>query len=539
MKRTMQTWAWVGVAMVVCVSGAWGQLAPVDTGTQGGRALDANIRSGSGGSNSRVNSRSYDTGTTDIRRTRGLSGFRGSAPSLSNELGVMSIDAATSRFRRMSVGLDDMRPGSTSILRPQDSQYDPRLRTTLRQSDILEAARLGMPAMPGRMKEERKSAAAHRLYTESLKDYAPLMSSVDGPMDTRIWGASTNIDAPRYNLMVHQADAQDALGRANAQLFALSRVNEQQLLAQQLREAEENPEYVDESVQGYTEVDPIQAIDASVEKGNESLAERLRGPGDLKVEGDPLATPGENDQLPKKGQDAYFDLMQEIRDRELRTREGKTPEPEPEEEAPIEIEPTLLDPTVTVADGEIVTLRRLSGDARNPFTRCMAEGQKLLKKSDYYSAARQFRMATMIRRKDPMAYIGSMLATFGTGEFTVSAINLDEAIAIYPALLDVRIDIKSQMNIKRFDMQLKDLDSWIDRIYESNRLLFLAIYLNRSRGNMDAATRYAKMLQKRGTIPMAYKLLIRNALRNPEMKSSPGTAPSKTKEKKPDAKKTP
>jgi hypothetical protein len=529
MKRTIQTWAWIGVAMVVCVSGAWGQLAPVDAGAHQGRALDANIRSGSGGSNSRVNSRAYDTGTTDIRRTRGLSGFRGRAPSLSNELGVMSIDLATSRFRRMSVGLEDMRRGSTSILRPQDSQYDPRLRTTLRQSDILEAARLGMPAMPGRMKEERRSAAAHKLYAESLKEYSPLMSSVNEPMDARTWSASMSIDAPRYNLMVHQADAQDALGRADAQLFALSRINEQQLLAQQLREAEENPEYVDKSVKSYIETDPIQAIDASAKKGDQDMVNRLRGPDAEGTEDDDTTTtPGQYNQLPKKGQDAYFDLMQEIRDRDRRTREGKTPEAEGHA-AP---ERTVVDPTVTVADGEVVTLRRLSGDARNPFTRCMAEGQKLLKKSDYYGAVRQFRMATIIRRKDPMAYVGSMLATFGTGEFSVSAVNLDEAIAIYPALLDVRIDIKSRMNIQRFDLQLKDLDSWIENIYGSNRLLFLAIYLNRSRGNISAATRYAKMLQKRDTIPMAYKMLIRNVLRNPEMKKDPKAVPKKPAKKK-------
>jgi hypothetical protein len=530
MKRTIQTWAWIGVAMVVCVSGAWGQLAPVNVRAQQGRALDANIQTGSGGANSRVNSQSYNSGTTDIRRTRGLSGFRGRAPSLSNELGVTSIDRSTSRFRRMSVGLEDMRPGSTSILRPQDSQYDPRLRTTLRQSDILEAAKLGMPAMPGRMQEERRSAAAHKLYAESLKDYSPLISSVNEPMDARVWSKSANIDAPRYNLMVHQADAQDALGRADAQLFALSRINEQQLLAQQLREAEENPEYVDQSVKSYIETEPIQAIDASVEKGTQDMVNRLRGPdAEATEDDDTTTTPGKYNQLPQKGQDAYFDLMQEIRDRDRRTRGDKTPKTE---EAAVPERRTVVDPTVMVADGEVVTLRRLSGDARNPFTRCMAEGQKLLKKSDYYGAVRQFRMATIIRRKDPMAYIGSMLATFGTGEFSVSAVNLDEAIAIYPALLDVRIDIKSRMNIQRFDLQLKDLDSWIENIYGSNRVLFLAIYLNRSRGNLDAATRYAKMLQKRRTIPMAYKMLIRNVVQNPEMKKDPGTAPKKPAEKK-------
>ena len=530
MKRAIQTWAWVGMAIGVCVSGAWGQLAPVDARTHQGRALDANMQSGSRGANTRINSQAYNTGTTDIRRTRGLSGFRGRAPSLSNELGVSSIDLATSRFRRMSVGLEDMRPGATSILRPQDSQYDPRLRTTLRQSDILEAARSGLPAMPGRMQEERRSAAAHKLYTESLKDYSPLMSSVDGPMDARAWGESTNIDAPRYNLMVHYADAQDALGRADAQLFALSRVNEQHLLAQQLREAEEDPEYVDQSVEGQIETDPIQAIDASVGKENQALANRLRGPdAEAKEKEDSAKTPEEYNQLPKTGQDAYFDLMQEIRDRERRTRGEETPDAEDAHP-----ESTIVDPTVTVGDGEVVTLRRLSGDARNPFTRCMAEGQKFLKKSNYYSAARQFRMATMIRRKDPMAYIGSMLATFGTGEFSVSAMNLDEAIAIYPALLDVRIDIASRMNIKRFDLQLKDLDSWIQNVYGSKRLLFLAVYLNRSRGNYAAATRYAKMLQERDSIPMAYKMLIRNVIRNPKMKKDPGTAP-----KKPAAKKAP
>ena len=197
--------------------------------------------------------------------------------------------------------------------------------------------------------------------------------------------------------------------------------------------------------------------------------------GLVTVEPEPLgaaqATPP---KLFEPDQDVFMDILAEMRNLRKAEAAARTAEGKPGTTTA----PATESAVKKAKDEKIVLVHGLAGLRRNKFNLCLAEGQRLLKEGNYYSAADQFELAAIARPTNPLARVGWGLAMLTAGERLSAAVHFRSAIEIFPPIMETCFNFA----------EMTDPDHLRNRTTEVNRIVnaqpkpdamlaFLATYL--------------------------------------------------------------
>ncbi|MCD4824753.1 MAG: hypothetical protein K8S55_09100 [Phycisphaerae bacterium] len=494
-----------------------------------GRLLDASLEYGSGGINSAVPTNYVNTHISSLTESRGLSGFSGRAPNLSRSLRVRDISGGISTFRQQSLG-GAYSSRSGNLYRPQEMKYDNPLTRTLHTRDIVRAESIGRLPLPKNV--TRNNKIANKLFVDATVDYKSFM-----PVNARVTGRELGLgrDDPRHaiqNQLIHKFESHDIAQRGGDELFGVLRQEDRAKLARELSE------FRDEDKADKVEADQ-QAVDAQVdarigepleaETGKE-LVERLRKPGEpretedardsrdkRKLRPDRMST--STPDIPGENQDVFFDLLLKLQEQKRQDREAEAKakeaakaeaqdairelpdeEPSPAETAlPYRIrQESRLEPSerfVEVDAKKHLIIHNLAGTSKDLFNRYMNRAKKDLLAGRSYQASRWYELATMVRPKNPLAYLGGCLSTFAAGEWFTASRRLQAAVELFPPLMETKLNIPKLMPAKTFRTKLAALENWIATINEKDvQLLFMAAFLQHNDGNDNGARRHAKTI---------------------------------------------
>ena len=500
-----------------------------------GRLLDASMEYGSGGINSAVPTNYVNTHISSLSESRGLSGFSGHVPSLSRSLRVRDISSGVSTFRQQSLG-GAYSPRSGNLYRPQEMQYDDPLTRTLHTSDIVRAGSIGRLALPKSV--ARNNKLANKLYVDATVDYKSFL-----PVNVRVTGHELGLgrDDPRHTLhsqRIREFESHDIAQRGGDELFGVLRQEDRAKLARELSEFRDADKADD------TEADQ-KAVDAQVDarigepleaESGKELVERLRRPGEPRETEDardsrderkqrPDRTSTSTPDIPGENQDVFFDLLLKLQEQKRQEREAEAKEKAAAREkdsteaeaagvdrklpdkklSPIEAalpyrvrQESRLEPSerfVEVDTKRDLVIHNLAGTSKDLFNRYMNRAKKDLLAGRSYQASRWYELATMVRPKNPLAYLGGCLSTFAAGEWFTAARKFQTAVELFPPLMDTKLNIPKLMPIKTFHAKLAALEHWIGTVNEKDvQLLFMAAFLQHNNGNDGGAKRHAKAI---------------------------------------------
>ena len=189
--------------------------------------------------------------------------------------------------------------------------------------------------------------------------------------------------------------------------------------------------------------------------------------------------------MPAPGDDAFADLLMALRQRQVDAMAD-----EGDDEADTE--------DGQDAEPDLIVISALGGKHRDYFNQYMTAGDELLHIGQYYAAAGKYRGAITINPNNPMARIGAALGLFGAGESFTAAMHLRRAMALFPPLMETRLDIPAMMDAATFDRRL---DQFKQQMVEDPRMperpgpLLLAAYLHNSVAQYAEARHYAFRLR--------------------------------------------
>ncbi len=479
-----------------------------------GRALDANYQVGSGGRNYGVPN-NYAPASTSIygsTRTRGLSGFRGSAPALSGDFqGTLGSDGL-SRFERQSVGIQDVLRGGT-YNPASDVYYDP-YRRTLTPQTINRAAEYNIAPVPGEV--SRTLRVAQELFVDATAAYRPVMEDEDPAYRM---GQLLDISPPR-DAPPSPADrypALDAMYRASQEgpeMFGVLRSDDRARLAEELRELrdERRGEGRDDENDPRQRPLELQVQPEGAETVGRPMGDFMRGP----QRPDPLKRPGEEDpaedlanrtirtrrggdeSLPAADQDVFLDVLVALKERQAMD-EAELGRQTQDEEGILTADGQIdlaTDPAARVErtkDNRVV-IHRLEGTRASSFNDLMTQGRVALRQGRFYRAARQYDLASMIRPRNPLPLVGRGLSRFAAGEYYTSALAFRRALEVFPALMETQLDLNSLLPLAGFDMetQMHQLEQWLADVQAAPAVRFLAVFLYQNMGKSELARHHAE-----------------------------------------------
>jgi len=438
-----------------------------DARVQTGNALDANPQVGSGGTNTQVqryepiNSQLYVTG-----QVTGLAGFRGRVGYAgANELRLDLPGGSVRDFQRRSIGVYDAVHGPSSY---RTQAYLDRAQTALGVQGLtsgLAATGSNVPAH-----STISSSVANQLYSTVTRQYRPVIDLTPRVVSTAMQPVGQVNLAPdwiRAQTAAADLDVDDRVDRPGATaLFGLAWTEQRQGLLDELRDQDE-----------------LGAPDARI---GEALDTRVQ-PDTFDMSSLPTDAGEDDDEslarsLPKPGDDAFADLLMALRQRQLDAAD----EPDDDAEDDEDDEPNLI------------LISALGGQHHDYFNEYMTAGDQLLRVGQYYAAAGKYRGAITINPNNPMARIGAALGLFGAGESFTAAMHLRRAMALFPPLMETRLNIPAMMDPGTFDQRL---DQFKDQMEETPGMperpgpLLLAAYLHNSVGEYAEARHYAFRLR--------------------------------------------
>lgn len=499
---------------------------------QTGRVLDANPLVGSGGYNNVPRNYASNSNMYDITRSRGLSGFQGNAPTISNQLSVGATTSGVSTFRQQSVSLQDVTSNRGSLYRPQAYIYNDPLRTSLNVRDVVQSAEENRIPTPGASQALPAAGLANELFVDATAKYEPIMANTPRPETTGpITGLTPMAYQQRQQNIMQAVESQRLARRGGEDLFGVLRVQDRAELARQLRDLSETDESeeqadtgdvslrarVDGEIDTAVRPEPPAPLDSPVPNISDSLAQR---PGE---EGSRLADPRlpqmprpgqqailpSRDALPQANRDAFVDLLMALRNRKEMIRQQRIAEAEDRRSEPpmdAEDEDSDMPPAHTSmprnsrlvnfnASRQIV-IRDLAGQADNAFNRYMQRAKTALSAGRFYQAKRQYELAMISRPGNPLAHLGLSLSTFAAGEWFTSAENLDAALSLFPPLMETEVQIQSMLPPQAVDRSLGDLEQWIQDAGGSPKLHLLAAFMYHNAGQQKDAQRHARAIRE-------------------------------------------
>ncbi|HDZ22559.1 hypothetical protein LCGC14_0284290 [marine sediment metagenome] len=449
--------------------------AQQDSRVQTGNVLDANPQIGSSGANTPVrtyrpvNSQLYVTG-----QVTGLSRFRGSvgyfAPDQLN-LTLPGEDIRT--FRARSVGLRQV----TSGLSPYRTHaYLDRAQTVLKARAIASGAAATGTNVP--LHSTLSPQVAAELFSQATRPYRAMIEPVSRTASTAMPPVGREALAPAWisAQQVRTPDRFEDVDRPGATaLFALPWYGDREELVRQLRRQRDRDELDEDDARLGSRTEARLDAELYSEDG---------GPMDVSL--DRGIPPPAVTAMPDPGEDIFHDLLVELRRRQLQLKTG-TDTDQPDEDA-----------EDSEDDEYLIVLTTLGGRHRDYFNDFMTKGDRALKDGRYYDAALEYRGALSVNPKNPLARLGAALALFGAGESYTAALHLRRAMALFPPLMETRLDIPSLMDPVTFDERLKAFK--LDLKEDSQKLerpepLLLAAYLHMCVGERLEARHYAHRLR--------------------------------------------
>lgn len=495
----------VGVVISFIATGAYGQYQ-INRGRQG-RALDANRMVGSDGLNS--SSGVYDpyrlgqkrTQLIVENRTTGLSGFRGRVGYFGvNELNLNLPSSRIDTFNRQSVGLRDVLRGGTYQTKP----YFARSTTTLSpRSIVLQESARGV-VLPGRGMALPAQKATQRLYKNATQAYQPLMPS--GPINA-ILGQSLSVQPrgqlDRGSIRAQEVERQRAALRGGPGMFSMPHLQDRRKLAEELSEYAQDQllesklgEPLGETLGekfGSQAIEPLglskkpKSLTAKFPEGlGKKDEEKIPFRSDVAIRG--YVLPGEN-------QDAFLDLLIRLQEKaQTEKAQGIG-----EKTAADKTREGLIGPgmrTVSLTGDNKIILRSLAGKGGDMFNRYMTRAKKELDANRFYQAAHYYELASITRPTNPLAKLGHCLAKFAAEEWYTSARDLQDAMELFPPLMETQLDLKNLMPMDKLNERLDSLERWVTRIHDKPALVFLAAFMQQNAGNTKQAKKHAEALKK-------------------------------------------
>ena len=471
----------------------------------GGRVLDNNLQVGAGRYNSRVpsNYSRHRGGFFSVRNSKGLSAFRGRLPSIDTQLRIRSVNPRTSLFRQQSVGLNDVIRGR-GIYDPQNYVYQSQLRTSVNLRDVGIASYRRKTVLPGRTTAAQigRDKTAAQLYRQATRGYQPLIVP-DFDLSANAFGAESRRLAELKEKYAYNVEIQKVLNRRGDQLFGLLRSEDRAKLAKEISELKKNELFggkeqglSDDLVDNMVDLKTGKPVKTKTPKAGDlirdpetGLLRRLR-PGEK--------APSEKKRnvelrIPKAKKDVFLDLLKKLRDKKKAEEEGKEFKLKKEKDQDEEEAAKSRNVDLDKKDKALV-IRNLAGIGDDQFNKYLKQARSFMKNRRYYSASRRYRLASMLRRQNPLPHVGAILSSFGAGEWQTAANELELAIKLFPPLIEVKLSLSQLMNEEDVEKRLAALDSWIGKVKVKPSVLMLACYLNRSSGNFANSKKYAKMI---------------------------------------------
>lgn len=476
----------VAAAMVLAPAVVMAQVVE----TQTGQALDSNYQIGSGGFNTvtggtgGVNSQLYITG-----QTTGLSYFHGRGSNAPNQLFINPPSASINNFVRSSVGVPQAVRGGTYSARP----YFSPTRTSFGVPGIV--AGLTPPGSNAAI-AQNSAYSIQQVYAEVTQNYR---------------GISTQIIAPDVPTMdfVGAPATYSAVRPGGEPLFGVPQYTRSAELAMEVQRflwqnrrdglrndaAEELDQYIDTTNRGGEE---------NVERDITLGGQRTLGLHERELA---ASTRGGRVGAPPVNQDVYLDLLMNLQQqRRLETQPQDSTSEEPQDprlQPGVQPQPGQDPQSGRPAPRPIIegtstgiVIHGLAGKSNDLFNQYMSRAQGLLKSGKYYEAAKEFEMAAIINRSNPMARLGVSLSMFAAGEPFTAGTNLRHAMLLLPPLMETRLDVASIMNIEDYKQTLRELDRRIkdDGGEADALLLFVQAYLHNNLGETEMARQAARML---------------------------------------------
>lgn len=495
----------IGISIFVVLAAA--TIANAQAGTsQTGRALDSNYQVGSSGVNYAVTTYAPPASQLYVSgQVRGLGGFHGNtgyyAP---DQLNLRLPGGTISNFTRQSVGVSDAVRGMTYL---PAAYYDPAQTVGSAADYSTGRVRPGHTApTPG----ISGVGLAQRLYVDAKQDYTDVMvspSSGLGLIDKRIMGGiktsstvfGTSPQAARMDL-----SAPFDIG-SSADRFEIAREFYRQ--GDKMGDANRR---VDAAIDVFINSQKDMRTDKKLDDDSRNteggeLEKYVEMTGHRPTPGASPDKLGKNQQLldnAPKGDDVFFDLLVNIQKKKsgesAEKPAAKKTDFQGEEEQPV------VEHGIEMKDGLIV-MHGLSGKKRDLYNAYLAKAEKLSLSGRFYSAVRELENADMLDPANPLARVGMSVAYLGAGEPLTAANYLYDAVAIFPPLMEVRIDLDTMIEKSVQEERIAELDKIIAEKGQKIEpaILMLATFVNFGAGHDDRAKTLAQAMDKHpGSLPL-------------------------------------
>ena len=469
------------LAVLMCVvSGAWGQIVPV----QDGRALDSNYRIGGSTVNSPTSQQtSFSSQMYITGQVTGLGAFRGETGYFAdNQLRLNVPSAGLSGFRRQSVGLSDVLSGQTY----RTGVYYDRSNTALGVKGISQGLTATGTNVP--RSSHLGGIVPRKAMDEAMSDFRPLLGNrVGGALSSDI-RAPIKLDAAPPRIVgalgtPTRRAAPRTFGAGELAVFTVSRPSQRSDVDIELRELEQ------------LEQDDITRIDS-----------KLRGPTVVppRTGADPAAGGLGIASQAARESDVFLTMIYMLQQQHLQGDKGsepKTADPDSGDPRftlkPLGPRPGSLELVEQGLRGELV-FNTLAGKGSDAFNLAMRTGEKELKAGRFYSAVDQYRLAVRIQPANPTTRLGLAAALFGAGESLGASLQLRRAMRMFPPVMVTRLNVMREIPSKKLKGRLEQIYNRIKDRQGANvdpQLAMLATYMHRSAGENYIAEVCAKKLK--------------------------------------------
>jgi hypothetical protein len=163
---------------------------------------------------------------------------------------------------------------------------------------------------------------------------------------------------------------------------------------------------------------------------------------------------------------------------------------------------------VETQQGQVV-LHALGGARQDRLNRLLRRADSLLAEGRFYDAAATYDAAGRLAPANPLPAVGASLAQLGAGEFLRAGRTLGGALRVFPAQMEVRVDLQSMLGAETIDARADELREGLEtgQVAATESTLFLMSYLAGNRGDQEQARRWARRLDERvepGSVLQAY-----------------------------------
>jgi hypothetical protein len=391
----------------------------------------------------------------------------------------------------------------------------------------------GMNQTGGSAPSSLASPKAQQLYQQALQPYVTAIPSLDEQM--RVGSPSTSL-TPSADKNSLKAPALDRSGESDvvvaSGLFGILRPKDQAELAAELDQPGKtmpNDAKIDTLIKtgNLPDAKNQPAKDAKDAGDGKDAAKAGKNPADKTANPELALRDGSLElnkagSLPKPGQDVFVDMLVKIDALKGGKPSGKDKTPggiplDTEKEKPPNLDRYRpgndlaqakragegaqgaakdAKPAVEAAENQL-RLHRLAGLGQDEFNRRMLAAEEALGQGQYYRAAGEYEIATLINRVNPLAHLGQAVALFGAFEPLSSARSLKEAMHQFPPLMETDVDIAGLLGKDVVNVRMKMLRDRLDAAKEPDAgVVFLVCFVYANNGRPDLALEQAYRLKK-------------------------------------------